>query len=55
MTMLEVFGFRNAIRNLRLTNGISATIRAADAATVSASQSGYYQSVEEHQSCCNYK
>jgi hypothetical protein len=52
--LLIVSGFRNAIQKLRLAHAGSATI-GTDRGSVSVSDGWNYQSVEEHQSCCNYE
>jgi hypothetical protein len=47
-----MFVFRNAIRNLRLADRVSATIGGTRAA-VGMGYGGNDQSVEEHQGCCD--
>jgi hypothetical protein len=54
MVMLIVSGFRNATQKSRFANAVSSTI-AAEASAVGMSDSGYYQSVDEHQDCSDHK
>jgi hypothetical protein len=51
--MLIVSGFRNATQKSRLADCIAATISATR--TVGMNEGRYYQTVEEHQGCCNDK
>jgi len=51
IAMANVSGFRNVRQQLRLAHRVSATISCARSAI--GVNGWYYQSVEEHQGCCD--